>query len=244
LRITAKFRVNEDRVVVEILEKNLHLSKPNVVFFDSQNSRILGIGEAEETIRSDIHKREREFPNHLIFGKSFRYDDEKSGFFDLMVIEYYLADLYYSKQKLPISFESIDFDFYIQDYEKWTDQRKLRFEYSLLADHKGHHLTVNGVSKDVPVEKRRIEKSLRLLLTALLPLLLLFGGLEISASITGIVFSFIISYVSIFVGVILWAPIAKRLLPKSYLAIILPKLPFQSWSRRVGEYILDIHQQM
>jgi len=242
LNITAKFRINEDRVTVEIPEKNLLLNKPNVVFFDSQNNGILGIGESEEAIRSDFHKREKEFPNHLAFGKSFRYDDEKSGLFDLIVIEYYLADLYYSKQKLPVSLESVDFDFYIQNYEKWTEQRKFRFEYSLLADHKGRHLTINGISKDVPIEKRRIEKSLRLFLTALLPLLLLFGGLEMSRSITGFIFAFIISYMSIVAGVIIWATISKRLLPKPYLAFIIPKLPYQSWTRRIGEYILDIHQ--
>lgn len=98
MNIKVKFRINRDRVLVENPEKNLSTNKPNVICFDSQTNGILDIGESEGTIRSNVLKQEQEFHNHLVIGKSFQHDDEKSGFFDLMVIEYYLADLYYSKR--------------------------------------------------------------------------------------------------------------------------------------------------
>lgn len=228
---------------VEIPEKNLFSNKPNVIFFDLQNNQILGIGESEETIRSDVLKKEKEFPSNLAFGNSFQYDDEKSSFFDLMVVEFYLWDLYYGKKKWFISFETLDFDFYIQDYEKLTEQRKLRFEYSLMADYKARHLIINGKSKEVSVEKRRIEKALRLLFTTLFPLAILFGGIRVSKSILALIFSLIIFYLSNFLGTIIWALISKTLLPKPYLAFILPKLPNQTWTKKIGKYFLGIDQQ-
>jgi hypothetical protein len=243
LNITAKFQINNDRVSVEIPEKNLSTNKPNVVFFDSQTNGIVDIGESEETIRNNVLEYEKEFPTHLIIGKSFQYDDEKSGFFDLMVVEFYLWSLYYGKKKLPIALEAIDFDFYIPDYEKWTEQRKLRFEYSLMADYKARHLVINNVSKEVPVEKRRIEKTLRLFLTVLLPLVMFYAGLAVTESIQGFIFVFLISFVSIVAGVIVWALISKTLLPKPYLAFILPKIPYASWIQELGRYFLDIQPQ-
>jgi hypothetical protein len=243
LNITAKFQIKNDRVSVEIPEKNVSTHKPNVVFFDSQNNQIVDIGESEETIRNNVLKYEKEFPAHLIIGKSFQYDDEKSGFFDLMVVEFYLWSLYYGKKKLPIALEAIDFDFYIPDYEKWPEQRKVRFEYSLMADYKARHLVINSVSKDVPVEKRQVEKTLRIFLTVVLPLVMFYGGIAFTESIQDFMLVFLISFVSIVAGIIVWALIAKTLLPKPYLAFILPKLPYASWIQKLGKYFLDIQPQ-
>lgn len=243
MNITAKFRINNDRVSVEIPEKNLSTNKPNVVFFDSQNNGIVDIGESEETIRNNVLQYEKEIPTHLIIGKSFQYDDETSGFFDLMVVEFYLWSLYYGKKKSPIALEAIDFDFHIPDYEKWPEQRKLRFEYSLMADYKARHLVINNVSKEVPVEKRRAEKTLRLFFTVLLPLVMFYGGVAFTESVRDFIFVFLISFVSIVAGIIVWALISKTLLPKPYLAFILPKLPYASWIQKLGKYFLDIQPQ-
>lgn len=244
MSITAKFRVNKDRVSLEIPEKNLLVDKSNVIFFDSQKNEILGIGVPEEIIRSDILKREaKEVSSHLIFGKSFQHDDEKSGFFDLAVIQYDLADLYFAKQILPIPIESVDFDFQIDEYEKWDEQRKLWFEFSLQAQQKGRSLKINGVSRDAPIAKRKIEKILRLFLLIFFPLGILYYGFTKSNSMLGLLFAFIGFFASILVDVIIWALTSKFLLPKTYLAFILPALPFHSWTQKIAERILDIHWQ-
>ncbi len=77
MSITAKFRVNKDRVSVEIPEKNLLLDKPNVIFFDSQNNGILGIGVPEETIRNDFVKQGQRDPQ----GRSLRDFDLQTRMF-------------------------------------------------------------------------------------------------------------------------------------------------------------------
>ena len=91
--------------------------------------------------------------------------------------------------------------------------------------------------------KRRIEKILRLFLLVFFPLGVLYFGFTNSNSMLGLLFAFIGFFASILVGVIIWALTSKFLLPKTYLAFILPTLPFHSWMQKIAERILDIHWQ-
>jgi len=244
LSITAKFRVNRDRVSLEIPEKNLLLDKPNVIFFDSQNNGILGIGVPEETIRTDFVKQGKELPDNLKFGISFQYDDTNSAFFDSIVVEYYMADLYFAKQAIPVTLNSIDYEFQIEDYGKWDEQRRLSFEYALQANLRGRTVKVNGIQKDVPISKRRVEKLLRLFLRGLLSSAALLGaiyiGFEKSTSFFDVILVFVGFISTIFIGYIIWALVANILLPKPFLSFLAPDL-MKSREQKFVEYLLNLY---
>lgn len=243
MSITAKFRINRDRVLIEIPEKNISQDKPNVIFFESQTKQILGIGVPEETIRSDFLKQGKEFSDNLKFGVSFQYDDEHSAFFDLLVTEYYMAHLYFSKTALPVGLDSINYDFQIEDYEKWSEQRKFSFYYTLQARLKALTLKVNGVSREIPIQKRRVEKVARLFLKGLLPpgcfVWFVYVGLERSMSAFDYFFMFIGLLAIIFVGYIAWSVIANILLPTTYLSFVAPEA-VSSREDKLVKYLLSI----
>jgi len=247
LSITAKFRVNRDRILIEVPEKNISQDKPNVVFFDAQTKQILGIGVPEETIRNDFLKQGKEFSNNLKFGVSFQCDaDEDSASRDLSVTEYYIADVYLARQAIPVALDSINYDFQIEDYEKWNEQRKLNFEYMLQARLKALTLKINGISKEIPIQKRRVEKIARLFLKEML-LPLGFSGailflLKKSTPILNIFLEFIGLLAVFFIGYMTWALMANVLLPKSYLSFINPEF-VSSWEQKLAEYLLNFYQQ-
>ncbi len=126
MNILVKFQVTSDKIIIEIPDKNLYLEKPNIVFYDSQTKSILGVG-GKDTIY-----HEKGFPKQFNFGASFQFDDEISGFFDSAVVEYYLGVFYYSKQTFIDNFLAettgvIDYEFQIASYDKWSEQRRLKF---------------------------------------------------------------------------------------------------------------------
>lgn len=227
--------------MIEIPEKNVLQDKPNVIFFDSQAKQILGIGVPEETIRNDFLKQGKEFSDNLKFGISFQGDDEDSAFFDLLVTEYYIADVYLAKQAIPVALDSINYDFQIEDYEKWDEQRKLSFEYTLQAKLKALTLKVNGVSKEIPIQKRRVEKIAHLQ-KDLLPSLSFIAAIILWFEKTSSVFEFFLVFIGwitiIFISIIAWALVANALLPKSYLSFIAPEFA-SSREQKLAVYILN-----
>lgn len=253
MSITVRFRITNDRVNIEFPEKNIFANNPNVVFYDSQSKGILGIGESEETIRSAVLKVEKEFPPHVRFGKSFQYDDEESGYFDLMVIEYYIGSLYDSKRPYPYlpipNIGIFNYEFQIDNYEKWSNERMIKFEYSILANQNAYTLKINNALKDIPIKRRRITLILEILLFAIIPLGALLLGLTMSnfatgllGVITALLIPFAGFFISVFIGVIVWVMTAKILLPKSYVEFIISEVTTQSWEQKVAKWFLSIER--
>ncbi len=242
MSITAKFRINRDKVLIEIPEKNASQNKPNVIFFDRQEKQIFGIGVPEETIRSDFLKQGKEFSDNLKFGISFQHDDEDSAFFDLLVTEYYMAHLYFSKTPIPVGLDSINYDFQIEDYEKWNEQRKLSFEYTLQARLKALTVKVNGISREIPIQKRRAEKITRAVKDLLVPvgfLVALYLWFEKSNSVFDIILILIGLVATIFISYIVWATTANILLPDSYLSFVAPEA-ISSRENKLVKYLLEV----
>ena len=242
MSITAKFRINRHRVLIEIPEKNVSQDKPNVIFFNGQEKQILGIGVPEETIRSDFLKQGKEFSDNLKFGISFQSDDEDSAFFDLLVIEYYMAHLYFSKTIIPVGLDSINYDFQIEDYDKWNEQRKSSFEYTLQARLKALTVKINGISREIPIQKRRTEKIARAVKDLLVPgsfLVALYLWFEKSNSVFDVILILIGLVVTIFIGYIIWAFTANILIPDSYLSFVAPEA-LSSRENKLVKYLLKV----
>lgn len=260
MSITARFQINQDRVLIEIPEKNISENKPNVVFFDSQAKQILRIGVSEEVVRDDFHKQGKDFSDNFRFGISFQLDDEISGFFDSAVVEYYLAVMYYEKQTFLTYLstkimETVDYDFQIVGYEKWSEQRRLKFEYELQSKSSARQLKINDINYEVPIWKRRIEKLTQFILTgiyfpaAILYFLsfFLFGQQN---PITDFIFEkypeFGIAIVitlflgtSVIVGPVVWFFIARKILPKTYSSFVFEDLPSKSLVQKIAKTILS-----
>ncbi len=257
LSITAKFQITQDRVIIEIPEKNTMLDKPNVVFFDSQNNRILGIGTSEETVRNDFLKQGKEFPNNSKFGISFQHGDEISGFFDSAIVKYYLAVMYYEKQTfiayvLTTIMETVDYDFQIASYEKWSEQRRLKFEYDLQSQLQTRCLKINGINLEIPIWKRRIEKSSRFLLTRAIyiPVALfyfvvtnpnsVFYLLAEKSSILALIFVLLFLGALYILSIATWVFIAMKILPNKYFDFIFENLSSKSLEQKTAKTILAL----
>jgi hypothetical protein len=243
LSISAKLRITSDKVIIEIPDKNLYLEKPNVIFYDSQPNLPLGIGEYREKIEKDILEREKSIPENLRFGTSFQYDDEAAGYFDSTVIEYYLALMYYSKQPFPIQIGTVDFDFQIETYSRWSEKRRLKFEYDLQSQLHARLIKINGTEKGISIWRRRAERLIWLLLITLIPLGIFFFLAEKSSSITELLGVGLIVGVSFFICVAIWVFIARRILPASYSQFIFENLRSGSLAQKIAKLILSLERQ-
>jgi hypothetical protein len=243
LSISAKLRITSDKVIVEIPDKNLYLEKPNVIFFDSQPNLPLGIGEYREKIEKDILEREKSIPENLRFGTSFQYDDEAAGFFDSMVIEYYLALLYYSKQPFPISIGTVDFDFQIETYSRWSEKRRLKFEYDLQSQLHARLIKINGAEKETPIWKRRTEKFIRFFLITVIPLGLFYFLAQKSSSIIELLGAGLVVGLSFFIGIAVWVFITKQILPTSYSQFVFENFRSGSLAQKLAKFVLSFQRQ-
>ncbi|MCG2786173.1 MAG: hypothetical protein L6461_13830 [Anaerolineae bacterium] len=243
MSITAKLRITSDKVIVEIPDKNLYLEKPNVTFYDSQSDFLLGVGEYREKIEKDTLEREKSIPENLRFGVSFQYDDEAAGFFDPMVIEYYLALLYYSKQPFPIPIRTVDFDFQIETYSRWSEKRRLKFEYDLQSHLHARLIKINGTEKETPIWKRRTEKVVRFLFVTVIPLGVLYFLVEKSNSIAGLLGAFLVAGLSFFINIAIWIFMTRQILPTSYSQFIFESLRPGSLAQKITKFMLSFQRQ-
>jgi hypothetical protein len=241
--ITAKLLITSDKVIVEIPDKNLYLEKPNVTFYDSQSNCLLGVGEFREKTENDILEREKSIPENLHFGKSFQYDDEAAGFFDPTVIQYYLALMYYSKQLFPITIGTVDFDCQIENYDKWSEKRQIKFEYDLQAQLHARLIKINGTEKETSIWKRRAEKIVRFLFITVIPLGVFYFLVAKSNSITGLLGAFLVAGLSFFINIMTWMFITRQILPTSYSQFVFKSLHPGSLAQKITQYILSLQRQ-
>jgi hypothetical protein len=261
LSVTAKFRVNKDRVSIEIPEKNISQDKPNVVFFDAHAKQILGIGVPEEITRNDFLKQGKEISNNLKFGVSFQCDDEDSGAFDSAIVEYYLAVMYYEKQTfinyLFIGlFDAVDYDIQVADYEKWNEQRRLNFEYELQSQLHGRYLKINGINREIPIWKRNFEKTTRFLLTKpYVSILFFFLLIENSNSVfyflaeklphvVFLVLFILTPWLLYIIGVLVWIFATRKALPKTYNNFIFQNLPLKSFEQKIVKFVFALEGKL
>jgi hypothetical protein len=243
LSINARLRITTDKVIIEIPDKDLYLERPNVTFYDAQSNFLLGVGESREEIEKRVLEREKSVPDNLRFGTSFQHDDEAAGFFDQMVIEYYLELMYYSKQPFPMSIGTVDFDFQIENYNRWPEKRRLKFEYDLQAQLRARHIKINGTEKETSIWKRRAERILWFLLITVIPVGIFFFLTEKSNSIIALLGVFLVVGLSLFFNIAIWIYVTRQILPTSYSQFVFEDLRPGSLAQKIAKFVISFQRQ-
>jgi hypothetical protein len=224
--IPVRIKTTAERVIVEFPRQNLFLDKPNLIIYSTKFQALLATGIDKNEFEAKI-----EHPEEDKFAKSFQREDEQGAVFDTAVVKYYVAFLYSGINKTGVNITDwFDYELLIPEYEKWSESRKLLFEYSLQSEQRARRLTINGKSIEIAIWKRYLEISLRSFFTVILPYIIFFIGImKFEATILNFLLTVFLVIGFGFAGVFLWFLTTKKLISKSYSRYIfstLGKYPF------------------
>jgi hypothetical protein len=159
---TFKLSATHERIVAEYPEKNLKLEFPNIIGYQTDTHELLSVGESREAVECRLQaiKDGAKLSALLSTGKSFMWDDEIGGKWDFFVIDYYFSGLLQNSVMLYVYMYLLGlfhFDLSIEEYDKWSEERKARLENGLQIGPRARSLSINGVIKSMPLLKRYAE---------------------------------------------------------------------------------------
>jgi hypothetical protein len=244
---------DQNRLQVKLPQADLTLDMPNVHIYDRIDNLPLGFGLTEkqraEPIPEDLITRAaftpfftREFSPDLALEQDFlQYHTalahEKVRGKLLSLITFLMLDCY-------------DYELWLEDFEQWSEDRKLELEYMIQVHCRGQKVVVNGNRIDIPAWKRQIEGWTRNLAIGFFPLSLLYiiplllGKLKLMPDPSSYGFYIFLAgclglvFMAIFAGKVLWMISMRRLVPKSYLRYRLPEQSFRSITLKLANRFL------
>lgn len=153
MKKTILFHITAERIRAEMPGYNSIVDHPNQFIYDAKKQTLVQVFFKNTNINQDPPRPLLLNPPQVV-GCSFQADDPTSGKFDTLVFSKYVAALN-RKDKLYAN-EIINFDLTIIGYENWSEQRQAQFEYILQSQKGAGRLTINGVDKETPLNKRKL----------------------------------------------------------------------------------------
>jgi hypothetical protein len=145
--------------------------------------------------------------------------------------------------------DRFDIDLRIDGYERFTPERRQALESFLQSDLRARKLVINGSRVDSPPALRSLEAWVRILFTLTVPYLFIGAAVFIALGLPESSLPGGSKWVALglilllgggveLLGIAAWMVVMRRFLPTGYLRYFLPRLPMQSLTRRLANFLL------